>query len=151
MVKFPRDELHTALVARTWELANHLDDIDAATLEHETSESARHVWRAIPNIPPLLAPHVDADHFSWTAEVQWASGSFESSWRIQPHALKESLSCSANVSLDKALGGRATRIVTDITLTGLDGRQGVETIAYRIVQVNWQKLVDAAVQKLTSE
>ncbi len=148
IVKHPRDLLHATLVTNTWELARHLDDIASATLDEEATHFARHVWRARPNVPTLLAPHVDDDHFSWTAEVNWSNANFESDWRIEPHALRESMSCSARVTLNKALGGRATQIAFNAKLSGLDGRQGVETIAYRIVLVNWQKLVDAAVREL---
>lgn len=154
MVKQPRERLRAVLVERTWELASHLDEIEVAELiEHRVDDdvqTARHVWRAKPNVPALLAPHIDADHFSWTAVVTSSADSFGSSWRIEPHALRETLSCAANVTLDQALGGRATRVAIELGIVGLDGRKGVETIAYRIVLMNWQKLVDAATRKLAA-
>jgi hypothetical protein len=154
MVKQPRERLRPVLVERTWELAPYLDEIEVAELtEHRAGDdvhSASHVWRARPNVPPLLAPHIDADHFSWTAFVEWSVHDFGSHWRIEPHALRETLSCAADVTLDEALGGRATRVAIELDIAGLDGRKGVETIAYRIVLMNWQKLVDAATRKLAA-
>jgi hypothetical protein len=38
-----------------------------------------------------------------------------------------------------------------MNIDGLNDQQGVETIAYRIVLVNWQKLVEAAVRRLESD
>lgn len=156
LVRQPRDRLHTALVTRTWELAEYLDDIASVELVKEDttdtrSKSARHVWRAKPNVPPMLAPHVTTDHFKWTAIVQWSDGDYESRWRIEPHALRQTLSCAGNVTLSEAIGGRATQVAIDANIEGLNGQQGVETIAYQIVLVNWQKLVEAAVRQLTNE
>jgi hypothetical protein len=156
MVKHPRERLRAVLVERTWELAGFIDDIELAELVEissggSKSQSATHVWRAKASVPALLAPHIDSDYFSWTAVVQWNEDDFGSRWRIEPHALKESLSCSADVALNEAMGGRATRVAIELGLHGLDGRRGVETIAYRIVMVNWQKLVEAAVRKLAEE
>ena len=148
IVKHPRNLLQTILVARTWELGRHMEEISSVTLDLESSSSARHTWRAKPEVPALLAPHVDDHHFSWTAEVQWDSDTFESSWRIEPHALRESLSCTAQVELKEALGGRATQIAFHAELNGLDGRKGIETIAYHILQTNWKKLVDAAQREI---
>jgi hypothetical protein len=153
IVRQPRDRLHQVLVARTWELGTHLDDIDSVDLiEQRTAatgvNSARHLWRAKPRVPPLLAPHIDDDRFRWTAIVEWNDGDYESRWRVEPQAVREALSCSASVTLGEALGGRGTRVTIDTSIEGLDGHKGIHTIAYRIVLVNWQKLVDAAVRML---
>ena len=156
VVRQPRERLRAALVERTWELARFLDEIESAELVGQGPSgsklrSATHVWRAKASVPALLAPHIDSDYLSWTAEVRWNEDDFGSRWRIEPHALRESLSCSADVALSEAMGGRATRVAVAIEFHGLDNRRGVETIAYRIVQVNWQKLVEAAVRKLAEE
>lgn len=156
MVRQPRERLHAVLVERTWELVQYLDEIEVAELAEQSSGNAEsrfatHVWRAKANVPPLLAPHFDTDYFSWTAVVEWNANEFGSRWRIEPHALRESLTCAADVTLNEALGGRATRVAIDVEIAGLDGRRGVETIAYRIVLVNWQKLVEAATRKLDIE
>jgi len=156
IVKQPRERLQTALVERTWELAQFLDDIEIAELMEQSSSNADvrtavHVWRAKTNVPSLLEPYIDADHFSWTALVAWSANDFGSRWSIEPHALRDTMSCAANVTLTTALGGQATQVAIDVDIGGLDGRQGAETIAYRIVLVNWQKLVAAAARKLETE
>ena len=156
LVMQPRDRLHTVLVTRTWELAEFLDDIASVEfIRQETldgrSRSASHVWRAKADVPPLLAPHVNIDHFKWTATVQWSEDDYESRWRIEPHALRQTLSCDGIVTLSEAVGGRATRVAIDTNIEGLNDQQGVESIAYRIVLVNWQKLVEAAVRRLESD
>jgi hypothetical protein len=155
IVKQSRDRLHSVLVARTWELGAHIDDIESVELlEHRMVESgvssARHVWRAKPRVPQLLAPHVDADHFRWTAIVEWRDDHYDSRWRIEPHAVRQAVSCSAVVKLGEAIGGRATRINIDASIEGLDGHAGAQAIAYRIVLVNWQRLVEASVRMLES-
>lgn len=156
VVRQPREHLQAVLVERTWELAQFLDEIEAAELREMDSsdaeaQSAIHAWRAKANVPALLAPHMDADYFGWTAMVAWSADNFSSRWRIEPHALKDSLSCAADVTLTEALGGRATRVHIDADIRGLAGRQGAETIAYRVLLVNWQKLVAAAARKLDTE
>lgn len=156
LVMQPRDRLHTVLVTRTWELAEFLDEIASAEfIQQDTLDtrvkSASHVWQAKPSVPPMLAPHVNADHFRWTATVRWNDDDFESRWRIEPHALKQTLSCDGVVTLSEAVGGRATQVAVDARIDGLNDQQGVETIAYRIVFVNWQKLVEAAVRRLANE
>jgi hypothetical protein len=156
LVRHSRDELRAVLIEHTWELSAFLEDIEHAELKEHSSpkagvQSARHMWRAKTNVPLLLAPHIDADYFAWTAVVEWDSNDYVSGWRIEPHALKESLICTANVVLKEALGGRATQIMIDVNIEGLDGRRGIETIAYRIVLVNWQKLIEAATQRLQSD
>jgi hypothetical protein len=153
IVRQSRDRLHSVLVARTWEVGAHIDDIESVELvEHRTIESgansSRHVWRAKPRVPQLLAPHVNADHFRWTATVEWRDDQFDSRWRIEPHAVRQQVSCSAVVTLGEAIGGRATRITIDTSIEGLDDQKGVQAIAYRIVLVNWQRLVDASVRML---
>ena len=155
IVKQARDRLHSVLVARTWQLGTHIDDIDSVELiEHAKvdsgANSARHVWRAKPRVPELLAPHVDADHFRWTATVEWHEDHYDSRWRIEPHAVRQPVSCSAVVKLSEAIGGRATRVTIETSIEGLDGQAGVQAIAYRIVLVNWQKLVEASVRMLES-
>lgn len=155
IVRQPRDRVHSVLVARTWEIAAHIDDIESVELvEHRTVDSgvnsARHVWRAKPSVPKLLAPHVDADHFRWTAIVEWRDDDYDSRWRIEPHAVRQEVSCCASVKLSEAIGGRATRITIDTSIEGLDGQTGVQAIAYRIVLVNWQKLVEASVRMMES-
>lgn len=156
LVMQPRDRLHTVLVTRTWELAEFLDEIASAEfIQQDTLDthlkSASHVWRAKADVPPMLAPHVNLDHFRWTATVQWSDEDYRSRWRIEPHALKQTLSCDGVVTLSEAIGGRATRVAVDARIDGLNDQQGVETIAYRIVLVNWQKLVEAAVRRLANE
>jgi len=156
IVRQSRDRLHSVLVARTWELGAHIEDIESVELiEHRTIEagvtSARHVWRARPRVPQLLAPHVEADHFRWTAIVEWRDDHYDSRWRIEPHAVRQQVSCSAVVKLSEAMGGRATRVIIDTSIEGLDGQTGVQAIAYRIVLVNWQKLVEASVRRLESQ
>ncbi len=156
VVRQPREHLQAVLVERTWELAQFLDEIETAELREINSidaeaQSAIHAWRAKANVPSLLAPHMDADYFAWTAMVAWSAGNFSSRWRIEPHALKDSLSCAADVTLTEALGGRATRVAIDAEIRGLAGRQGAETIAHRVLLVNWQKLVEAAVRKLETD
>jgi hypothetical protein len=156
IVRQPRERLQAVLVERTWELAPLLDEISSVeVIAHDTerleARSATHVWRAKASVPPLLAPHLDADHLSWTAVVRWNPHDFGSQWRIEPHALRESVSCSASVALEEAMGGRATRVVIEVGLDGLGARQGVETIAQRIVLVHWQKLVEAAARCLAAE
>lgn len=153
VVPHPRTRLRDVLCARTWELAAFLDDIDSAVLEAEESigaarVSATHTWRAGVNVPAMLVPHLDADYFAWTAVVEWSRNSFDSRWRIVPHALRESLWCTARVVLLEALGGAGTRVCIEVDIVGLDGRRGVETLAYRIVETNWRKLVDAAARHL---
>jgi len=153
IVRQPRDRLHSVLVTRTWELAAHLEDIASVELiEHRKTDSgsisACHRWRAKPNVPTLLAPHIDADHFRWTAFVEWSDDNYDSRWRIEPQAVRQAMSCSAAVTLSEAIGGRATRIAIDTSIDGLEGHKGIDTIAYRIVLVNWQKLVAAAVRAL---
>lgn len=148
LIKQPRDKIRQALVERTWELAEFLDDIETAELigEIEQNGSARvskHVWRATPNIPDLLAPHVDADTFAWTAMVEWHDDEYSSQWRIEPLALKEDITCTAELNLNRAMGGRATQIAINLNLHGLENNPGVESIAYRIILVNWQKLIEA--------
>ncbi len=147
IVKHPRDRVHEVLVERTWELAALLDDIDSAVLTDQSNaeprRSATHEWRAKASVPPLLAPHIDDDYFRWTATVEWTDNEFQSLWRIEPHAVRESIDCTATVELEDAMGGRATRVSLDVAINGLGSRMGVETIAYRIVQTNWQKLVMA--------
>ena len=156
LVMQPRDRLHTVLITRTWELAEFLDDIASVEfIQQETidtrSRSASHVWRAKATVPPLLAPHMNIDHFKWTATVRWNDDDYESRWRIEPHALRQTLSCDGIVTLSEAVGGRGTRVAIDTNIDGLNDQQGVETIAYRIVLVNWQKLVEAAVRRLESD
>jgi len=156
LVMQPRDRLHTVLVTRTWELGEFLDDIATVEfIQQDTidtrSRSASHVWRAKANVPPLLAPHVNIEHFKWTATVQWSDDNYESRWRIEPHALRQTLSCDGIVTLSEAVGGRATQVAIDTNIDGLNDQQGIETIAYRIVLVNWQKLVEAAVRRLANE
>lgn len=155
LVRQSRDQLREVLIERTWELSELLDDIEHAELVEQNSSKAKvrsvqHVWRAKTNVPALLANHIEAEYFAWTAVVEWDSNEFCSRWRIDPHALKESLTCTAKVSLEEALGGSATRVMIDVSIEGLDGRKGVETIAYRVVLVNWQKLVEAATRRLQS-
>jgi hypothetical protein len=65
--------------------------------------------------------------------------------------LRQTLSCDGIVTLSEAVGGRGTRVAIDTNIDGLNDQQGVETIAYRIVLVNWQKLVEAAVRRLESD
>lgn len=156
VVRQPREHLQAVLVERTWELAPFLDEIEIAELREVNSsdaeaQSAIHAWRAKANVPALLSPHMDADYFGWTTMVAWSADNFISRWRIKPHALKDSLSCAADVTLTEALGGRATRVAIDADIRGLAGRQGAETIAYRVVLVNWQKLVEAAARKLETD
>jgi hypothetical protein len=156
IVRQTRDRLHSVLVARTWELGTHIDDIESVELlEHRKVEpgvnSARHVWRAKPRVPQLLAPHVEADHFRWTAIVEWRDDRYDSRWRIEPHAVRQAVTCSAVVKLSEAIGGRATRISIDTSIEGLEGQSGVQEIAHRIVLVNWQKLVEASVRRLESQ
>lgn len=153
MVRHGREALQEALVARTWELAEFLEEIDHVELTAHSSATvpctATHVWRARANVPDILAPHVDADHLSWTAIVEWGEQPFASRWQILPHALRESVSCVADVNLLPALGGSATRMTIDVELRGLDGRRGIESVAQRLVQMNWQKLVEAASRKVS--
>ncbi len=152
-VRQPRERLRDVLVARTWELAELLDEIESVELEARRGEdgivrSATHRWRARADVPAVLAPHLDADYFAWTATVEWRTDSFASRWRIEPHAVRESLLLSADVSLEPAIGGRGSRVAIEATIDGLDGRKGIESIAYRIVLVNWRKLVEAADRRL---
>ena len=153
MVRHVREALQEALVARTWELAEFLDEIDHAELTAHSSAtapySATHIWRARANVPAILDPHIDADHLSWTAIVEWGEQPFSSRWQILPHALRESVSCVADVNLLPALGGSGTRTTIDVELRGLDGRRGIESLAQRLVQMNWQKLVEAASRKVS--
>ncbi len=153
MVRQPRSKLQTVLVERTWELAPYLDGIEVAELVNTQPgeadlQRASHRWQARANVPALLMPHIDADYFGWTASVEWRANDFGSRWCIEPLALKESLSCTAQLDLGEALGGRATRVAIEIDIGGLDRRQGVRTIAYRIVLMEWKKLLDAAARKL---
>lgn len=156
VVRQPRKHLQAVLVERTWELARFLDDIETAELREINSsdaaaQSAIHAWRAKANVPALLLPHMDADYFGWTATVAWSADSFISRWRIEPHALRDSLSCAADVTLTEALGGRATRVAFDADIRGLAGKQGAKMIAYQVMLVHWQKLVEAAARKLETE
>lgn len=156
VVRQRREHLQEVLVERTWELAQFIDEIETAELREICSsdteaQSAAHAWRAKANVPALLSPHIDADYFGWTAVVAWSASNFTSRWRIEPHALRDTLYCAADVTLSEALGGRATRVAIDTDIRGLAGRQGAETIAHRVVLVNWQKLVEAAAHKLETE
>jgi hypothetical protein len=145
--------MRDVLYGRTWELAAYLDGIESAVLEDEcVTEDSRlqavHTWRAKANVPPLLAPHINVDYLAWTALVEWSATDFTSRWRIEPHALKERFWCEADVTLLEALGGRGTRVSIILDIGDLDGRRGIETLAYQIVSVNLRKLVDAAVRKI---
>jgi hypothetical protein len=153
VVTHPRARMRDALVARTWELAAFLDEIHSAVLDREECIGAQrvcatHTWRAGVNVPAALAPHLDSDYFAWTAVVEWSRTGFDSRWRVVPHALRESLVCTAEVQLREALGGAGTRVCVDVDIQGLGGRRGVETLAYRVVTTNWVKLVDAAARRL---
>lgn len=153
VVRQPRARVHEALCAGTWKLGALLDEIDSVVLEEhcETNDgwqSATHLWRAKANVPAVLAPHMDSDYFAWTATVEWSDRDYQSRWQIEPHAVKESLACSAEVNMIDALGGRGTRLSIEFNIEGLDGRRGFKTLANQIVSTNWRKLVDAAVRSI---
>jgi hypothetical protein len=145
--------MRDVLCGRAWELAPLLEEIETAVLNADEPvgtgrRATTHTWRAAVNVPAALAPHLDADYFAWTAVVEWSTRTFESRWRILPHALRDTLSCTDEVTLLEALGGAGTRICVEVDIQGLDHRKGLETVAYRIVETNWRKLLEAAVRHL---
>ena len=155
VVRQPRTQLQEALCARTWELGKLLDEIDCTVLEEQDSnnadwQSATHTWRAKATAPAVLAPHMDSNYLAWTATVEWSNERFQSRWQVEPHAVKKSLVCSAEVNMADALRGRGTRLSIDFNIEGLDGRLGIKTLANQVVSVNWRKLVDAAVKSIES-
>lgn len=156
LINYPCMRVQSSLCTRTWELAGHLEEIDTVEL-HENIRNpagdhrAVHTWRARTNVPPLLAPHLDVDYFAWTASVEWRADSLISHWRIEPHALRDALTCTAQLALTDALGGRGARLILELAIDGLDGRQGIATLAYRLVAANWRKLIQACERQLESQ
>jgi hypothetical protein len=92
VVVHPRERVWDALCERTCELAPYLDHIDSAELKsRETTAQGLvrcvHVWRARPNVPGVLAHHIDKGLLEWTGRTEWRAGEYESHWVVEPRSM----------------------------------------------------------------
>ena len=155
VVMHPRDRLHEILCERTCDLARYLDDIESAELlSTETTPQGlichRQHWRARANVPPLLAPHIDARILEWIGRIEWRTDEYVSRWIVEPGFMKESVLCQAVMNFSPAVGGRGTRLDLELDITGVRGPVGFQTILGTILKTHFRKLVDAAAKVIES-
>lgn len=149
VVMHPRDRVWEALCERTCDLARYLDHIESAELKSKKTTPQGvvrcvHVWRARPNVPSILAHHLDPGLLEWTGRTEWRPNEYESHWVVEPRSMKDTVLCEGIMRFSPAIGGRATRVELELTIVGIQGPAGFRTITSTILSTHFRKLVDAA-------
>lgn len=149
VTKLPRPVIWHILRDRLDDLVCYMEDIESIEVQsrQESNKGVVRVvnlWRARPNLPPLIASHVDSEVFEWTDRAEWRESRFEAHWVIEPHFLKNQAECAGITAFSKALGGKGTRLTFEVDLAGLQMTGGAKTIMAHIIQENYRQLVGAA-------
>jgi hypothetical protein len=148
VVMHQRECVWDALCERTCELAPYLQHIESAELmsrEVTTQGVIRcvHVWRARANVPAILAHHIDEGLLEWTGRTEWRANEYESRWVVEPRSMRGTALCEGTMRFSPAVGGKATRVVLDLTLL-IAQRTALQTMTNTILSTHFRKLVDAA-------
>ncbi|HSN19982.1 MAG TPA: hypothetical protein VLS49_04850 [Usitatibacter sp.] len=144
-----RDLMWDALCNRACELPPLLEhEVTAQALAGAPSEDGvvrrDHRWSARPNVPAILAPHIDSEYLEWTCRTEWRPRDYRSRWTIEPAFLRESALCEVTMDFQPAIGGRGTRIAIALDLEALRAPAAVRTITARILATHFRMLVEAA-------
>jgi hypothetical protein len=149
VVMHPRERVWDALCERTCELAPYLDHIESAELKsRETTAQGRircvHVWRARPNVPAVLAHHIDKELLEWTGRTEWRANEYKSHWVVEPRSMKDSALCEGIMHFLPAVGGKGTRVELELAFAVIQRVAGLRTITSAILSTHFRKLIDAA-------
>ncbi len=153
VVMHPREHVRDVLCERTHELAPFMAHIESATLisRHTVKPDlvcCVHQWLARPNVPALLAHHVDKDFLEWHARTEWRTGEFENRWSVAPKSLGDQALCRGTMGFTSAVGGRGTRIELELELLAPQQTAALRTFSRAMLSLHFRKLGEAAARLL---
>jgi hypothetical protein len=149
VVMRPRALVWDVLAERTSALAELLPHIEEAELKSRRASGrgvvrCEHVWRARPNVPPLLAPHIDRKLLEWTTRTAWSRRDFSGRWTVYPTSMKGAALCDGTIRMVPAVGGQATRVELELLVHRPLVSAGWHSIASAILAAHFRKLIGAA-------
>ncbi len=141
---------------RMEELASYLPDIER--IESQSRETRGDgilkvvsLWRARPNLPPLIASNLKHEVLEWTDRADWREAELETHWQIEPHFLSRQTEYSGTTRFAEALGGKGTRLTFEVDVMDLNDSKGIGSIVTTIIQRNFRELVGAATRLAEAE
>jgi hypothetical protein len=107
-----RPRVWEVLSERMCELAPLLEHIETAALERRATTDdgtvhCTHRWRARPNVPGILAQHIDQGLLEWTTDTEWRPADYASRWVVRPRSMKGAALCEGTLVLFPPSGARA--------------------------------------------
>jgi hypothetical protein len=144
-----RPRVWEVLSERMCELAPLLEHIETAALERRLTTDdgtvhCTHRWRARPNVPGILAQHIDQGLLEWTTDTEWRPADYASRWVVRPRSMKGAALCEGTLVLFPAIGGKGTRIELELAVVARQPSAGWSAITSTILSTHFRKLVDAA-------
>jgi hypothetical protein len=149
------------------EIVRLIDDIEGVTVQsrEELPDGTLrlvNVWRAKPNLPAIVANHIEPEMLAWTDHAEYDPAAFVCSWKLEPHFFAERISCVGVTRYEPAIGGRGTRVTFDadlhLAIGALPGMpallegavsNAVEAFMTALVPRNFRKLMDALEKSLS--
>src|SRR5262245_43552842 len=116
-----RDELpQLASAMRGIEAIHRMERVDGPSGTVRTV----HEWRAEAKLPPGLERFVDGGALSWVETAQWNEATLESTWTVESTILAGGLTGHGTTRIERAMGGRGTRMHFEISAKVGEGALG---------------------------
>lgn len=121
-------------------------------------------WRAVQQIPELLARGLPSSEIGWIDRNEWDRSSWVCRWSVEPSILPEQISCRGTTTYQPAMGGAGARVTFEGTFDIAKGALGgladalerpvaafVESIVTNIIPKNSRKVIEAAATLVAGE
>ena len=168
VIKYPIDNVWTAMRDDLPKLLNFLEDIESITVKlYENIEpeitQVVNIWKASPKLPKILARRLDSNMFVWTDNAKWDKTKLECAWNIEPHHFRDNVKCSGITKFELALGGRGTRVTFSGNIEWKSKShasvssfmedavfKGIEIFVQSLIPKNFRKVIEALTKYLDS-
>lgn len=119
LVRQPPPLMWRTVRDRLPDLVPRIDDVDRITvLEREESDGDVHLvneWWASQRVPEPIGRALGISEIGWIDRCEWTATDLVARWTIQPHVLREHITCQGTTSYEPAMGGRGVRVTVEGT------------------------------------
>lgn len=133
---FPRERVFAAYRDELPELVVHLPNVTRIEVREreETPEGVRlvNVWHGGGEIPAAARAFLDESMLSWTDHALWDRREWTCSWRIEPSAFREALTCAGKNRFLEVAGGTRLEIRGEIRVDAAKVRGVPRLLAGRV-------------------
>jgi hypothetical protein len=129
MIRQPSERVWAALRDDLPAVAVHLEGIEEIRMVERNATGdgvirTVHEWRAAPSIAEALRGKIDGNGLTWVERAEWRESEQESRWAVESRILGASLVGSGITRVERAMGGRGTRLQLEVTTSIAPGALG---------------------------